>query len=125
VRANNAVKANMPPFAAAVAYYGGCVGQKFQLATDLLILFGESDDWGNVKACGPMLARQDKATKARLTIVTYPGAYHDFDNRAAPTAGLHRSSSRVQRGGGQRFLRPDASVPRPTAQELVRFRHGL
>jgi dienelactone hydrolase len=79
VRADNAVKANMPPFAAAVAYYGGCVGQKFQLATDLLILFGESDDWGNVKACGPMLARQDKATKARLTIVTYPGAYHDFD----------------------------------------------
>ena len=25
-----------------------------------------------------MVARQDRATKDRLTVVTYPGAYHDF-----------------------------------------------
>lgn len=79
VRADNAAKANMPPFAAAVAYYGGCRNEKFRLATELLILFGEADDWANVKACRPMLERQDKATRDRLTIVTYPGAYHDFD----------------------------------------------
>jgi dienelactone hydrolase len=79
VRADNAAKAYMPPFAAAVAYYGGCRAEKVRLATDLLILFGEADDWANVKACPRMLERQDTATRARLTIVTYPGAYHDFD----------------------------------------------
>ncbi len=79
VTADNAAKAGMAPFAAAVAYYGGCRNEKVRLATDLLILFGEADDWGNVKACPRMLARQDNATRARLTIVTYPGAYHDFD----------------------------------------------
>jgi dienelactone hydrolase len=79
VIADNAAKAGIAPFAAAVAYYGGCRSEKVRLATDLLILFGEADDWANVKACPRMLARQDKATLARLTIVTYPGAYHDFD----------------------------------------------
>jgi dienelactone hydrolase len=79
VRTDNAAKADMPPFAAAVAYYGGCRSEKVRLATDLLILFGEADDWANVKACPQMLERQDTATRARLTIVTYPGAYHDFD----------------------------------------------
>jgi dienelactone hydrolase len=45
----------------------------------LLILFGEADDWANVKACPRMVERQDRATKDRLTVVLYPGAYHDFD----------------------------------------------
>ena len=79
VRAENAARAGMSPFAAAVAYYGGCQNEKVSLATDLLILFGEADDWANVKACPRMLERQDRATRARLTIVTYPGAFHDFD----------------------------------------------
>lgn len=84
VRADSAAKASMPPFTAAVAYYGGCRNEKFRLATDLLILFGEADDWGNVKACPRMMERQDKATKDRLTLVTYPGAYHDFDGPRPP-----------------------------------------
>jgi dienelactone hydrolase len=84
VRAENAARADTPPFSAAVAYYGGCTGDKVHLATDLLILFGEADDWGNVKACRRMVERQDKATKGRLTIVTYPGAYHSFDNGPRP-----------------------------------------
>ena len=79
VRADNAANASMPPFAAAVAYYGGCRNETFRLATDLLILIGEADDWVNPKTCSRMMARQDTATKARLTVVTYPGAYHDFD----------------------------------------------
>jgi len=79
VRADNAAKAGMPPFAAAVAYYGGCRREPFHLATDLLILFGEADDWANVKACAPMMERLDQATKDRLILVLYPGAYHDFD----------------------------------------------
>jgi len=79
VRADNAARAGVPPFAAAVAYYGGCRNERVQLATDLLILIGEADDWANAKACPRMLERQDRATRARLTIVSYPGAYHDFD----------------------------------------------
>jgi dienelactone hydrolase len=78
-RTQSAARANMPPFAAAVAYYGGCRDEKVQLATDLLILYGEADDWANVKACPRMLARQDTSTRARLQAVGYPGAYHDFD----------------------------------------------
>lgn len=79
VRADNATRARMPPFAAAVAYYGGCRNETFQLATDLLILIGDADDWANVKACPRMMQRQQKPTKDRLTLVIYPGAYHDFD----------------------------------------------
>jgi dienelactone hydrolase len=79
VRAHNAAKANMPPFAAAVAYYGGCRNETFQIATDLLILIGEADDWANVKACPRMMQRQDRPTKDRLTVVVYPRTYHDFD----------------------------------------------
>jgi dienelactone hydrolase len=79
VRADNAAKAAMSPFAAAVAYYGGCRLEKFSLSTDLLILFGEADDWGRVDLCKPMLQRQDAATLARLTVILYPGAYHGFD----------------------------------------------
>ena len=83
-RAEHAAKANMPPFRAAVAYYGGCRNETIRLATDLLILFGEADDWANVKACPRMLERQDKGTRARLSIVTYPGAYHGFDRGPRP-----------------------------------------
>ncbi len=32
-----------------------------------------------------MLERKDTATRARLTIVTYPGAYHDFDIGPRPS----------------------------------------
>src|SRR5262245_12188303 len=42
-RADSASKAGMPPFAAAVAFYGGCRSEKFELATDLLVLTGEAD----------------------------------------------------------------------------------
>jgi dienelactone hydrolase len=88
VTADHAAGAIVAPFAAAVAYYGGCRNEKFRLATDLLILFGESDDWGNVRACARMLERQDRATRDRLTIVTYPGAYHDFDVGPRPPRNL-------------------------------------
>jgi dienelactone hydrolase len=42
-------------------------------------LFGEADDWANVKASPRMVERQDRTTRERLTVVLFPGAYHDFD----------------------------------------------
>jgi dienelactone hydrolase len=72
------------PFAASVAFYGGCRRGKFRLATDLLILYGEADDWGRVDVCKPMVAQQGKPTLDRLQLVLYPGAYHAFDVPGRP-----------------------------------------
>jgi hypothetical protein len=40
-----------------------------------------------------MMERQDRVTRDRLTIVTYPGAYHDFDVEPRLPASLSATTS--------------------------------
>ena len=62
-----------------VAFYPGCRGASetkgWEPAAPLLILMGEADDWTPAAPCHALADR----LPGKVTLVTYPGAYHDFD----------------------------------------------
>ncbi|MDT8992055.1 dienelactone hydrolase family protein [Curvibacter sp. APW13] len=71
-------------FAAAVAFYPGCTArakkaERFRPYAPVLLLIGEADDWTPAAPC-VALTQAAQRNGAAMDIVTYPGAYHDFDN---------------------------------------------
>jgi dienelactone hydrolase len=62
-----------------VAFYPGCRDivkhADWSPAAPLLILMGASDDWTPAAPCQALAAKWP----GKITLVTYPGAYHDFD----------------------------------------------
>lgn len=73
-------------FNAAVSFYPGCSTRNKKAASfmpysPLLILIGEADDWTPAAPC-VALTHTARAHGAAMQIVTYPGAYHDFDHPA-------------------------------------------
>ncbi|GAB2896346.1 dienelactone hydrolase family protein [Uliginosibacterium flavum] len=71
-------------FSAAVSFYPGCTTRNKKAASfkpyaPLLILIGEADDWTPAASC-VALTNTARAQGAVMQIVTYPGAYHDFDH---------------------------------------------
>jgi dienelactone hydrolase len=72
---------DLPPglFRRFVAFYPGCATVSreatWQPAAPLLILVGESDDWTPAVPCHLLAER----FPGRVELVTYSGAYHDFD----------------------------------------------
>ena len=86
VRPRARVRDDKPDFRSAVAMYPGC--RKLDTAAwaariPTLILIGNADDVVSSRACEQMVAGS-RGRSARVKIVVYPGAYHDFDhpNRA-------------------------------------------
>jgi dienelactone hydrolase len=86
VRPRARVRDDKPDFRSAVAMYPGC--RKLDTAAwaariPTLILIGGADDVVSSRACEQMVAGS-RGRSARVQIVVYPGAYHDFDhpNRA-------------------------------------------
>jgi dienelactone hydrolase len=71
------------PFAKAVAFYPGCRTPlergNWHSNTPLLLLIGEADDWTPAGPCRTLVS-QAQAAGEPASIVTYPGAYHDFDH---------------------------------------------
>ncbi|CAH2599264.1 Dienelactone hydrolase family protein [Rhodovastum atsumiense] len=69
-----------------VAFYPGCrqaaLNRGARPVAPVLLLIGEADDWTPAAPCRDLAGR----VGPRITLVTYPGAWHDFD-AAAP---LHR-----------------------------------
>lgn len=78
-------------FAKAVAFYPPCrqvlERGNWQTRTPLLILTGEADDWTPPGPCRE-LVDDAKADGAAVSIVAYPGAYHDFDHPNLPVRQL-------------------------------------
>jgi len=72
-----------PDFARAVAFYPGCrlpaESGTWHTRLSLLILIGAADDWTPAAPC-ISLASDARRAKEPVEIVTYPGAYHDFDH---------------------------------------------
>jgi len=62
-----------------VAFYPGCRtlsrDSGWRPAAPLMILVGESDDWTPAAPCHDLAAR----FPAEITLLAYPGAYHEFD----------------------------------------------
>lgn len=63
-----------------IAFYPGCSvalrNTAWQPAAPMLILMGRADDWDPAPPCEAVASR---FTPDRLTLIAYPGAYHDFD----------------------------------------------
>jgi dienelactone hydrolase len=80
-----------------VAFYPGCKTEAhdtaWQPSAPLMILVGESDDWTPAPPCHDLAARFPR----QITLVTYPGAYHDFD--APDRAVVERSGLATPPGG--------------------------
>ena len=75
-----------PDFRSAVGFYPGCrrSGEAaWSARIPTLIMIGKADDWTPAAACEQMVAGT-RGRSARATLITYPGAYHDFDRPNYP-----------------------------------------
>jgi len=75
-------------FRSAVAFYPGCQrldNAAWSARIPTLILIGAADDWTPAPACERMVA-DARGRSAGISIVVYPGAYHDFDHPNRPLA---------------------------------------
>jgi len=75
-----------PDFRSAVALYPGCrrlAYTAWSARVPTLILIGRADDQAAAAACEQMVAGA-RGRSARIAIVVYPGAYHDFDHPNRP-----------------------------------------
>jgi len=87
VNAGAEARDGKPDFARAVAFYPGCrvpaERGSWRTRLPLLILIGAADDWTAAAPCDD-LAKQSAAAGSQVSIVFYPGAYHDFDHPSLP-----------------------------------------
>ena len=76
-----------PDFARAIAFYPGCrvplESGKWSTRVPLTILIGQADDWTPAQPCVE-LGKAAKPDGPKVAVVTYPGAYHDFDHPDLP-----------------------------------------
>lgn len=82
VRPRALVKDEQPDFRSAIAFYPGCNRldtTAWAARVPTLILIGGADDWASAKQCERMVANA-RGRSARVSLVVYPGAYHDFDH---------------------------------------------
>ena len=106
-------------FARAVAFYPGCrvpaKDAKWQSRVPLLILIGSADDWTPAEPC-EALAERAKGQGDDVQIVTYAGAYHDFDH---PDLALHTRRGLAYTSGGSGVAHT-GSNPAAAADAAVR-----
>jgi len=74
-----------PDFIRAIAFYPGCrspLAQGLLPRRPLTIFVGEADNWTPPGPCRDFVAAA-RAAGARVDLVTYPGAFHGFDDPAS------------------------------------------
>jgi dienelactone hydrolase len=112
VRRDRAPADSGPDFAAAVAFYPGCrtpfEGGRWNARLPLLILIGEADDWTPAAPCRALAGDAAKAGEP-VSIVTYPGAYHDFDHPNLPKR-IRRGLAYTGDGRGQAHIGTDPAA---------------
>ncbi|MEN9656900.1 MAG: hypothetical protein RL571_365 [Pseudomonadota bacterium] len=71
----------LPSVRVGVAFFPSCSSylqrDKYQVTAPLLMLVGEEDDWTPAEPCRALVAKADQPT---FRLITYPDAFHDFDN---------------------------------------------
>lgn len=75
-----------PDFRSAVSFYPGCRRLNetaWNARVPTLILIGGADDWTSPIDCERMVEGA-RGRSARISLVVYPGAYHDFDHPNRP-----------------------------------------
>jgi dienelactone hydrolase len=86
VRPTAASRDKSSDFRSAVAIYPGCRRlheTAWSARVPTLILIGSADDWTPAATCQQMVAGA-QGRSARVQIVVYPGAHHEFDWANAP-----------------------------------------
>jgi len=106
VRPNAAPRDGSADFRSAVALYPGCRRLRqteWSARVPTLILIGSADDWTLASTCQQMVAGA-RGRSARVEIIVYPGAHHEFDRADSPlllSTGLARTadpSGKAHRG---------------------------
>jgi dienelactone hydrolase len=94
-----------------IAFYPGCRGAaeraSWEPAAPLLILMGEADDWTPAAPCHALAER----LPGKVKLITYNGAYHDFDWPDHPVkllSGLASPASGHAHAGSDPVAREDA-----------------
>jgi dienelactone hydrolase len=75
-----------PDFRSAVSFYPGCRRLNetaWNARVPTLILIGGADDWTSPIDCEQMVEGA-RGRSARISLIVYPGAYHDFDHPNRP-----------------------------------------
>jgi dienelactone hydrolase len=86
VRPNAVPKDGSADFRSAVAFYPDCRRLRetaWSARVPTLILIGSADDWTLASTCQQMVA-DAHGRSARVQIIVYPGAHHEFDRANAP-----------------------------------------
>jgi dienelactone hydrolase len=86
VRPNAAPRDGGPDFRSAIAIYPSCRRQRetaWSARIPTLILIGSADDWTPAGVCQQMVAGAH-GRSARVEIIVYPGAPHEFDRANMP-----------------------------------------
>ena len=81
-----AKSSNGPDFRSAISFYPGCRRLNetaWNARVPTLILIGGADDWTSPVECAQMVEGA-RGRSARISLVVYPGAYHDFDHPNRP-----------------------------------------
>ncbi len=112
-------------FAAAVSFYPGCSTRNKKAASfmpyaPLMILIGEADDWTPAAPC-KALAETARTNGAPMQIVTYPGAYHDFDNPGISRVRLRTDVPNGVNPGQGVHTGPDPEAREDAKQRVLAF----
>jgi dienelactone hydrolase len=86
IRRTAAPHAEGDDFRSAVAFYPSCqrlLESAWSARVPTLILIGSADDWTPAATCQQMVAGAH-GRSARVEIVVYPGAHHEFDRANSP-----------------------------------------
>jgi dienelactone hydrolase len=86
VRPTTAPRDGGSDFRSAAAFYPGCRKLRetaWSARVPTLILIGSADDWTPASVCQQMVAGAHDRT-ARVQIIVYPGALHEFDRANSP-----------------------------------------
>lgn len=110
-----------PAFRAAVSFYPGCTernkkADRFHPYAPLFVLIGEADDWTPAAPCKE-LAASVIARHEPMQILTFPDAYHDFDN-----PGLKSKHVRKEVPNGVHPGEGVTTAPNPAAREEAKAR---
>ena len=107
-------------FSRAIAFYPGCTPKsrkavEFRPHAPLLVLMGEADDWTPAAPC-KALAATARERGEDVTMVSYPGTYHDFDSPTIQARVRTEVPNGVDKGKGVTV------APNPEAREDAKKR---
>jgi dienelactone hydrolase len=111
------------PFAKAVAFYPGCrvplERGNWHARIPFLLLIGEADDWTPAEPCRQLVSAAREAGEP-VSIVTYPGAYHEFD---APDMAIHvlQRLAYTANGDGVAHAGTDPAARRDAIERVMSF----